>query len=120
MVDVVCGNYIGVLLGEFSWEVLLSILSLILLVNLSHMGLVPIWLKFIKRFRKGMFGQRPQVAGENIQRIFSWEQSNRYHGYSRKNGEAHLLLRFLLLPKEFSPTVPRTYCAKSRFVDKWN
>ena len=56
MVDVVCGNYIGVLLGEFSWEVLFSILSLILLVNLSHMGLVPIWLKFIKRFRKGVWG----------------------------------------------------------------
>ena len=56
LVDVVCGNYIGVLMGEFSWEVLFSILSLIFLVNLSHMGLVPIWLKFIKRFRKGVWG----------------------------------------------------------------
>ena len=56
-----------------------------------------------------MFGQRPAVAGEDTRWVSSGEQSNRYHGYSRKNGEASALLRFLLLPKEFSPINHRTY-----------
>ena len=44
-----------ILLGKFSWESD-SPYSLRLLVNFSHMGLVPIGLKFIKRFRKGVWG----------------------------------------------------------------
>ena len=36
--------------------VLSSKLSFKLLVNFSHMGLAPIGLKFIKRFRKGVWG----------------------------------------------------------------
>ena len=45
------------LLWILFWEELFPILFLSLSVNFSHMGLVPIWLKFIKSFRKRVWGR---------------------------------------------------------------